>query len=105
MSSLSTHVLDAVRGLPAQGVALRLSAAGQTLAEGTTDSDGRHRFSVALDAGDYELTFATGAYFAAAGEACFYPQVSITFTVDPDRPHFHVPILLSPFAYSTYRGS
>ncbi len=109
--SLSTHVLDASRGTPATGVAVRLiTTGGQELATAVTDADGRVReLAAALGAGDYRLTFATGSYFAASGQRGFYPEVVVTFTVtDADAgsgQHHHVPLLLSPYAYSTYRGS
>jgi 5-hydroxyisourate hydrolase len=107
VSTLSTHVLDAVRGTPAAGVAVRLERGGAVLAQAATDADGRiGRVGDAdLAPGTYELAFATGEYFAGHGTETFYPQVRVAFTVaDPDR-HYHVPLLLSPFAYSTYRGS
>jgi 5-hydroxyisourate hydrolase len=105
--SLSTHVLDASRGRPASGVGVRLTTLdGQPLAEATTDDDGRVRaLGGELAAGDYRLTFATGAYFAANGLQGFYPEVVVTFTVADPGQHHHVPLLLSPYAYSTYRGS
>jgi 5-hydroxyisourate hydrolase len=105
--SLSTHVLDAVRGRPAAGVAVRLSTtAGEPLAEARTDGDGRVQELVGeLAAGDYRITFGTGEYFAASGQQAFYPEVTVTFTVADPGQHHHVPLLLSPFAYSTYRGS
>ncbi len=108
MSTLSAHVLDAVDGLPARGVAVEIrSAAGAVLGRGTTDDDGRIRdFGIPpLDAGDYRAVFASGAYFAAKGTATFYPSVEIVFRVSDPGRHYHVPLLLSPFAYSTYRGS
>ncbi|MER5321462.1 hydroxyisourate hydrolase [Streptosporangium roseum] len=102
--SLSTHVLDAALGRPAAGVAVRLERAGTVLAEGVTDADGRIG-GWAPGAGAHRLVFDTGGYFAARAVDAFYPEVSIDFTVgDPDE-HYHVPLLLSPFAYSTYRGS
>lgn len=114
--TISTHVLDASVGAPAAGVSVRLSRqAGSWLdvESGVTDADGRHRFVADTPAGTYCLTFGTGAYFAARAVATFYPEVAITFTLQepPEGPdaaatgHFHVPLLLSPFAYSTYRGS
>jgi 5-hydroxyisourate hydrolase len=108
MSSLSTHVLDAALGVPAAGVAVSLEdSEGTTLGTGITDEDGRASDLVAqpLAAGAYRLRFATGAYHAATGQDGFYPEVIVTFTVTPDRPHHHVPLLLAPYAYSTYRGS
>ncbi|MBF4161232.1 hydroxyisourate hydrolase [Nocardioides acrostichi] len=105
-STLSTHVLDAERGRPAAGLVVRLSnAAGTTLAEVTTDDDGRARPKVSLDAAPYTLTFDTGAWFAASGRATFYPEVTVAFAVDPALSHHHVAVLLSPYSYTTYRGS
>jgi 5-hydroxyisourate hydrolase len=111
MSTLSTHVLDAVSGLPATGVRVALHRRNgrgwQPLGEAVTDDDGRVRDLApgGLGAGVYRLVFATGDYFAATGRSGFYPEVPVVFEVtDPGR-HHHVPLLLSPFAYSTYRGS
>jgi 5-hydroxyisourate hydrolase len=108
---LTTHVLDAATGSPAPGVAVALAtASGEPVAEAITDADGRAALGPEqLDAGVYTLTFATGAYFAAHGVDTFYPSVTVTFSVevadDGTSRHYHVPLLLSPFAYSTYRGS
>lgn len=109
MTHLTTHVLDSSVGLPAAGVAVSLAwhlgDGADVVAEGVTDADGRLALGPSLLApGTYALTFGTGAYFAARGVESFYPSVTITFTVEGDR-HLHVPLLLSPFAYSTYRGS
>jgi hydroxyisourate hydrolase len=106
MSHLTTHVLDATAGVPAAGVAVVLtSREGAELARGLTDDDGRLALGPdALEVGDYALTFATGPYFAARDVDTFYPTVTIAFRV-ADLPHYHVPLLLSPFGYSTYRGS
>jgi 5-hydroxyisourate hydrolase len=117
--TVSTHVLDATLGTPAAGVSVSLVAdtavfprptgpdrpPGGWLAieSGSTGADGRHRFEAATEPGMYRLVFGTGGYFAARGVAAFYPEVTITFTVTAG--HYHVPLLLSPFAYSTYRGS
>lgn len=100
--SLSTHVLDTARGTPAQGVLVRLSRAdGTLLAEGRTDADGRLRLPDP-PAGTYRLWFDTTGYL---GAEAFFPEVTVVFTVtDPDARH-HVPLLLSPFGYTTYRGS
>ncbi len=109
-ASLSTHVLDAVSGEPAEGVAVvlaRRSEGGWTeLASARTDADGRVRELApdGLEAGDHRLVFDTGAWFAGTGTAGFYPEVSVVFTVSAPR-HYHVPLLLSPYAFSTYRGS
>ncbi|ABS03555.1 hydroxyisourate hydrolase [Kineococcus radiotolerans] len=109
MTTLSTHVLDAVTGTAAVGVSLTLTGpGGEVLTRAGTDADGRARLDADLGAGVHRLTFATGEWFAAAGRETFHPEVVVAFTVTPGadaRPHLHVPLLLSPFAYSTYRGS
>lgn len=111
MSHLTTHVLDAATGEPAVGVAVELAdARGLPVADGVTDADGRAGLGPeVLAAGEYTLAFRTGAYFAARGVETFYPFVTVTFSVDiaadGTSRHLHVPLLLSPFAYSTYRGS
>ena len=111
MSGITTHVLDTSRGCPAAGVPVMLERAvdsvWQPVGHGTTDADGRARdlLSSAPEAGSYRLSFDTGAYFRAAGEAAFYPEVSVTFVVADGEEHYHLPLLLSPFGYSTYRGS
>ncbi|WP_186241891.1 hydroxyisourate hydrolase [Mycobacterium simulans] len=107
MTHLSTHVLDAVTGLPAVGVAVTLTdSAGAVLANAATDDDGRIAGLAAGElSGHYRLTFDTGAYFASAGIAGFYPEVVIAFEVTEPTGRYHVPLLLSPYAYSTYRGS
>lgn len=109
---LSTHVLDAVRGLPAARVPLRLEAsagAGWRLAAvSQTDEDGRASFdpSAASAPGAYRLKFDTATYFADLGvKEFFYPEVVVCFTVSDPAARYHVPLLLSPFAYSTYRGT
>lgn len=103
---LTTHVLDATTGTPAVGVGLTLSTVdGAVVASGTTDGDGRAALGPdVLPRGDHVLRFETGAYFAAAGVPTFHPFVSVAFTVT-GTDHLHVPLLLSPFAHSTYRGS
>lgn len=108
MSYVTAHVLDATAGTPASGVAITLlSAAADVIATATTDADGRvsDLGPERLDAGDYRIEFGTGDYFAAGGRATFYPRVVVDFTVVSGQAHYHVPLLLSPFAYSTYRGS
>jgi len=102
-STLSTHVLDAALGRPAAGVPVRLERGGEVLAQGTTDADGRVRDLGALGPGTHRLVFDTGAYFTATGQHGFYPEVAVAFTAGDG--HHHVPLLLSPFHYSTYRGS
>lgn len=108
MGTLSTHVLDTSAGRPAAGVGVVLEAVdGTAVGEGTTDRDGRVG-SIGperLAPGDYRLRFASGEYFAARGEEGFYPEVVVVFTIADESEHYHVPVLLSPFGYSTYRGS
>ncbi|GAB3362742.1 hydroxyisourate hydrolase [Modestobacter lapidis] len=104
--SVSTHVLDSVTGHPATGVAVALYAGDEQLATGATDADGRCRLAEGdTGAGVHRLVFGTGAWFAGQGRETFYPEVVLTFTVREPADHHHVPLLLSPFAYSTYRGS
>lgn len=113
MSGITTHVLDTAAGRPAAGVPVRLEvqSAGRwvTLADRKTDADGRVRDLLAeggkLDAGTYRLTFGTGAYFAALGQETFFPEATVVFEVRDAAQHHHVPLLLSPYGYSTYRGS
>ena len=105
--SISTHVLDAVSGKPAAGVPVTLLDAGHaTLTSAYTDVDGRiAALGAELSLGVYRLTFDTAAYFAAQGVSAFYPEVTITFEITDAAAKYHVPLLLSPYAYSTYRGS
>lgn len=109
MSAVSTHVLDTARGRPGDGIGVRLERVDGTaglIASGTTDADGRlgDLGPEAVPAGTYRLLFDTGAYFARSTTTTFFPEVSVTFLVT-DGQHYHVPLLLSPFAFSTYRGS
>jgi 5-hydroxyisourate hydrolase len=107
MATLSTHLLDTATGRPAAGVAVVLSdAGGAVLAEAVTDADGRiPALGGELVPGDYRLAFDTGDYFARHGTTAFHPRVGVDFTVTADGEHYHVPLLLSPFGYTTYRGS
>ncbi len=110
VSFITTHVLDSATGRPAAGVDVTLERQGgdwEHVASGTTNDDGRigDLGPEALASGTYRITFDTGAYFARTNTATFYPEVTITFVIDEDEKHYHVPILLSPFAFSTYRGS
>jgi 5-hydroxyisourate hydrolase len=114
MSRITTHVLDTALGRPAAGVAVTLErydaqGAAVVLGRGVTDADGRLRDLVpaaaTLHTGAYRITFDTGAYFADQELEGFYPHVSVLFRVDDGREHYHVPLLLSPYGYSTYRGS
>jgi len=108
MSSLSTHVLDTVSGRPAPGIRVVLAQGDTVWAEGVTDTDGRFRGFPALSAGAYVLTFHVGDYFRAQGmllaDPPFLDVVPIHFGAG-DEGHYHVPLLVSPFAFSTYRGS
>jgi 5-hydroxyisourate hydrolase len=104
--SISTHVLDSVTGRPATGIAVRLFARNDLLAEGVTDSDGRCRLvEGATGEGVHRLVFATGEWFKGQGRETFYPEVVLSFDVRRPEERHHVPLLLAPFAYSTYRGS
>ncbi|MBB3677247.1 hydroxyisourate hydrolase [Modestobacter versicolor] len=104
--SVSTHVLDAVLGRPAAGMAVQLLDAHGLVAEGTTDDDGRCRLTEQpTGTGPHRLVFGTGAWAAEQGRETFWPEVVLTFAVHEPAEHHHVPLLLSPFAYSTYRGS
>jgi 5-hydroxyisourate hydrolase len=111
MSTVTTHVLDTALGQPAPGVPVRLEQIGEggtsLVAEGVTDSDGRVRdFGPdGLAPGTYRVVFDTLAYFARSGRRAFYPEVAVTFLLEDAGRHYHVPLVLSPFAYSTYRGS
>ncbi|MFF5261658.1 hydroxyisourate hydrolase [Actinomadura viridis] len=103
MSGLSTHVLDTAVGEPAAGVHVTLQTRdGRYIAEGVTDSNGRIAAigTGSLPVGDYILRFDTGAYVDG-----FYPEVIVIFTIADAGDHHHVPLLLSPYGYSTYRGS
>jgi 5-hydroxyisourate hydrolase len=113
VSAITTHVLDTSCGRPARGLAVILERQqGEdwtTLASGTTNNDGRCAdllpANMTLSAGIYRLRFATAGYFQASGVRAFYPEVQVLFEVDNIHAHYHVPLLLSPFGYSTYRGS
>jgi 5-hydroxyisourate hydrolase len=111
VSHITTHVLDTGSGRPAAGISvtLHLLEGGQwvQIAVGSTDADGRvtNLGPERLLSGTYRLGFDTGSYYAATDTETFFPEVTLTFGVDGDQAHYHVPLLLSPFAYSTYRGS
>jgi len=111
---ITTHILDTARGRPAPGVHVVLERRHPDhqwvrVGDGHTDDDGRLRTLTAegspVGPGTYRLTFDTGRYFAARQERAFYPTVVVTFEVQENGGHYHVPLLLSPFGYSTYRGS
>jgi 5-hydroxyisourate hydrolase len=105
MSGITTHVLDTARGRPASGVPVRLEfrdgSQWREIGRGTTDDDGRLRTLTgpSIEAGTYRITFDT------SGRSEFFPEVAIVFEVKDAQQHYHVPLLLSPFGYSTYRGS
>lgn len=103
---ISTHVLDAALGRPAAGVPVTLTVPGGAELSTVTDDDGRIGELVdELAAGRHTIRFDTATYFAATGQQGFYPEVVITFVVTAGRAHYHIPLLLAPYAYSTYRGS
>ena len=114
---LTTHVLDTARGVPAEGIAIALyrvdGNAHRKIAEAVTNADGRTDAPILpkgdLKTGHYELIFFCGPYLEAAGlaqgDVKFLDQVPIRFGIDDDSAHYHVPLLLSPYGYSTYRGS
>ncbi len=113
MSKITSHVLDASRGKPAQGVpiALERSEGGKwvELSKAQTNSDGRvpelWTDGMKLETGIYRLTFDTQKYFESISVQGFYPSVAIVFEIHDAAQHYHVPLLISPFSYSTYRGS
>jgi 5-hydroxyisourate hydrolase len=111
MTSLSTHVLDTMHGRPAAGMNVALSGPDGEIARGTTNADGRcpELAQSGLEAGRYTLRFAVADYFRARGVALpdppFLDEVAVEFGVAAEGGHYHVPLLVSPFAYSTYRGS
>jgi len=112
MNSITTHVLDIARGMPAMGISVVLhahSANGwQEAGRGVTNQDGRVTSLLAakdFKAGKYRLIFDTAAYLARFNISSFFPEVTIVFEVQDATQHYHVPLLLSPFGYSTYRGT
>ena len=111
---ITTHILDTAKGRAAAGVQVLLEYRGETgewqaMSRGTTDLDGRLKTLYPdgrpLAPGVYRLTFDTGRYFEMHGTTAFYPEVVIVFETAPGEKHYHVPLLLSPFGYSTYRGT
>lgn len=112
MSRISTHVLDLTKGRPAAGIEVTLSRESggvwDEITARTTDGDGRARLvedAAALIAGRYRLHFATATYFRGLGVDCFHPYIEIAFEVADAAENYHVPLLLTPYGYSTYRGS
>lgn len=115
MSQITTHILDTARGKPAAGVELSLcreedDGSWTPVASATTNNDGRItdglcEADLELPAGTYRMRFATGEYLARLGAEAFYPRVDVVFNLPAGGEHFHIPLLLAPFGYSTYRGS
>ena len=114
MSAITTHILDIATGKPAPGIPVVLehkthSAGWQAIAEGLTDDDGRIKTLLkpgeAFVEGHYRLIFDTSTYYLTLSVDCFFPQVTISFVVKDAEQHYHVPLLLSRFGYTTYRGS
>ena len=108
---ISTHILDTTRGRPAAGVEVTLERGGaagwSVIGSGRTDDDGRVKALMpeSPEPGTYRITFAVGAWFQAQQVDAFYPEVAIAFRVARGGEHFHVPLLLNPFGFTTYRGS
>lgn len=114
MSAITTHIVDIATGRPAAGIPIVLerkthSAGWQPIYNGLTDIDGRANDLLspreAFLPGHYRLLFETGSYFLLQNVECFFPQVTVNFVVKDAMKHFHIPVLLSPFGYSTYLGS
>jgi 5-hydroxyisourate hydrolase len=114
MSGITTHILDTSMGKPSAGIPVILerkthTSGWQVVGEGISDIDGRAKdllpATEAFLPGHYRLSFDTAAYFAMRGIECFFPMVTVGFVVKNAQQHYHVPLLLSPFGYSTYRGS
>lgn len=111
MSGITSHVLDTSRGAPAANIKVELELKDgeqwQAVGGGTTNDDGRvpDLMTGGLAAGHYRINFLVADYFAAMNQSSFYPVVRIEFSVEDPAQHYHVPLLLNPFGYSTYRGS
>jgi 5-hydroxyisourate hydrolase len=114
MSPITTHVLDIARGGPAAGIVVVVEKhiheeGWAELARGTTNADGRITDLLSpepgLESGVYRLRFGTGTYFASHGLRGFYPEVHVLVNLDDSAAHYHIPLLLSPYGYSTYRGT
>ena len=114
MSPITTHVLDTSQGCPGANIQVRLEkqkndGSWKKISSGETNSDGRIMDLIpdeeVLDSGVYQMVFMTGAYFEQQGISFFYPEIEIRFLLSHPEQHYHIPLLLSPFGYSTYRGS
>ena len=106
--TLSTHVLDTALGAPAKGIRVRLLRGAEVVGSGVTDGDGRVRefgAALTLGAGSHTLIFEVAEYFARSKRETFYREIAVAFEIASGGGHCHVPLLLSPFGYSTYRGS
>ncbi len=105
---VTTHILDLVRGAPAAGVAVSLYEGADCIATGMTNDDGRIETwdnPLTVSPGKYRLEFAVAPWFDRQGETSFYEDVHVSFRISDLQVHYHVPLLLSPYGYSTYRGS
>lgn len=113
MSQITTHILDTAQGAPAQNVPVALhveeSGSWREIGSGKTDADGRQAelcpSDMVLPSGTYRMHFDTTSYFEAQGTTVFYPVADVVFNISGDGQHYHIPLLLSPYGYSTYRGS
>ena len=109
MSTISTHVLDTALGKPAAGVRVTLERDHSLIGSGVTDEDGRVRDLLqggsSLGEGEYKLTFSVGDYFAGSKRSSFYTRIVVSFQIAEGTEHYHVPLLVSPYGYSTYRGT
>lgn len=113
MSGITTHILDTARGTPARGVPITLSklkeGQWQSIGSGKTNADGRIadlcKQQSDLSPGTYKMYFDTEQYFSISGDKVFYPYAEIVFAIEDITQHYHIPLLLCPFGYSTYRGS
>ncbi|TNF24743.1 MAG: hydroxyisourate hydrolase [Deltaproteobacteria bacterium] len=113
MSGITTHVLDTAKGKPGKGIQVTLEKKSgneyQRIGGGKTNDDGRLPGLLAddyeLESGIYRISFDTGSYYKSEGLKCFYPEASIVFEIENPTEHFHVPLLISGYGYSTYRGS
>ncbi len=113
MSQITTHILDIARGAPARNVSITLSVLNDNswteIGTGKTNDDGRIpnlcEADKVMPAGTYQMHFDTAEYFNSVGDPVFYPWADVVFNITGDGQHYHIPLLLSPFGHSTYRGS
>jgi 5-hydroxyisourate hydrolase len=107
--NISTHILDLSNGAPASGVSVKLlkqnGSALQEIASGTTNADGRHTFALPKESGQYQISFHVESYLQKISKDYFYTTVPVTFKIESTERNYHIPLLISPFGYSTYRGS